>query len=103
MKQSFRAILPAIEEPIPFDDLVVRAKRFATVVVGEAGAAPPAAGTRPRPILMVVGPEAGLSAGEQKRLMAASAERVSISDHRLRSETAAVVMTGLFAERRNRD
>lgn len=99
MKQSFRAILPAVEEPVSFDELVARAKSFPSVVIGEASTPHASTSARPRPILIVVGPEAGLSSDEQNRLMGQGAQRVSVSDHRLRSETAAAVLTGLFAGR----
>lgn len=100
MKQSFRAILPVVDEPVSFDTLIERARDFACVVVGDAGAPRPVARVRPRPLLIVVGPEGGLSDEERDRLVEAGGERVAVSDHRLRSATAAVVLTGLFAERR---
>jgi 16S rRNA (uracil1498-N3)-methyltransferase len=97
MKQSFRAILPAIDTPVSFDQLVVRAESFPSVLVGEVSASQPSASARPRPILIVVGPEAGLTSDEQSRLMAAGAAGVSVSRHRLRSETAAAVLSARFA------
>jgi RsmE family RNA methyltransferase len=54
---------------------------------------------RPRgDTVVVVGPEAGLSPDELERLREAGARSVSVSRHRLRAETAAVVLVSALAQ-----
>lgn len=93
IKQSFRSYLPHVSQPVPFEELVSTARRTERTVVGDRDA--PA----PRPFgaqstLVVVGPEAGLTANELGALTGAGAERAGVSTHRLRSETAAVALLG---------
>jgi 16S rRNA (uracil1498-N3)-methyltransferase len=92
MKQSFRAWLPRVDAPADLSRVIAAAGRADEVVVGDQG------GERWRPrspaprTLVVVGPEAGLSPGEIDALRGAGARLVSVSRHRLRSETAAVAL-----------
>jgi 16S rRNA (uracil1498-N3)-methyltransferase len=92
MKQSFRAWRPGVVEPVPFDALVSIARRTRRVVVGEAGAAGPAARNPFENTTVVVGPEAGLSHDEITALRRAGAETAAVSPGRLRSETAATAL-----------
>ena len=54
-----------------------------------AGELDPAQGTRERPIVLVVGPEGGLTPAEEAELEAAGARPVRVGPHVLRIETAA--------------
>jgi 16S rRNA (uracil1498-N3)-methyltransferase len=91
MKQSFRSVLPTIDGPLSFEALLARVADCGSVVVGDADA-PLLAGTIvPRPDLIVVGPEGGLTDTEYRQLDEAGCRRVAVSAKRLRSETAAAV------------
>jgi 16S rRNA (uracil1498-N3)-methyltransferase len=98
MKQSGRAWLPTIENPRTVDTLAreVEAGEYGTAFVGDQGGSsmPPAVAD---PVIVLVGPEAGFSTREMERLENARALRVRVSTHRLRAETAAVVMVSSLA------
>lgn len=96
MKQSFRSVLPAIQTAVTFEDLIARADGFDRVVVGDTAGTPLAAGQWQGSLLMVVGPEGGLTPGEIAGLRDKGAEIGSVSRHRLRSETAAAAMATLM-------
>jgi 16S rRNA (uracil1498-N3)-methyltransferase len=101
MKQSGRSWLPAVEDPVGVDVLVARFGGFTRVVLADpAGGAAPPPEARPPDTLAIVGPEAGFTVGETRSLVDAGAERVALSDHRLRAETAAIVLASLLAPRR---
>ncbi len=95
MKQSFRSFLPHVDEAIAFDALLDEASRSSSVLVADADAPAMDIHPRPRPIMIVVGPEGGLTPDERGRLDSLGCEPVSVSTHRLRSETAAAALTGL--------
>jgi 16S rRNA (uracil1498-N3)-methyltransferase len=96
MKQSFGATLPVVERPVTFDTLH-DAIAASPAIVADADAPRLAPGARSRPLVLVVGPEAGLAPDERERLAAAGCEMASISTRRLRAETAAALLTGLVA------
>lgn len=97
IKQSYRAVLPHVGEPVTFEQLVSAARKFSRVVVGHRPS-PPVLPSRPdgrsgvRDTLVVVGPGAGLTDEEVEALQEAGAEFAQVSSHRLRSETAAVAL-----------
>lgn len=94
MKQSGRAWLPSIGDARTLVSLAsdVASGRYGRVVVGDAGAPALKSDARGGDAMAVVGPEAGLTDAEVARLVAAGAQRASVSSHRLRAETAAVVL-----------
>lgn len=98
MKQSFRAWLPAIEEVRTFTDLAGAVNRYDVVVVGDPDA-PPLAGAPGARVLVVVGPEAGLSTAETGRLRDAGCTFASAGPGRLRSETAAAALVACLCSR----
>jgi 16S rRNA (uracil1498-N3)-methyltransferase len=95
MKQSFRSFLPSVDDAIGFDALLGRASLSPSVLVGDADAPAIDVHPRPRPIMIVVGPEGGLTPDERDRLGSLGCESASVSAYRLRSETAAAALTGL--------
>jgi 16S rRNA (uracil1498-N3)-methyltransferase len=99
MKQSGRAWLPTIGDARSIDALAgdVASGRFARSVVGDAGAPALVPIARDGDAMAIVGPEAGFTEVEVARLVAAGAERVSVSSNRLRAETAAVVLVAALA------
>jgi 16S rRNA (uracil1498-N3)-methyltransferase len=95
MKQSFRSVLPDIDSAIRFDDLLARAQETAVVIVGDSTAGSPGMVAHDRPLMIVVGPEGGLTDRERGALAAVGARAVSVSPFRLRSETAAASLVAL--------
>ncbi len=89
VKQSFRSVRPAVDDPVTFEELLVTVRAVPRVVVGmQESPPPPPFGEQDT--LVVVGPEAGLSAAEAKSFEDAGVRFAGVSPHRLRSETAAV-------------
>lgn len=99
MKQSGRAWLPSIADARSLSSLAgdVASGRFGRAVVGDAGAPALSATPRSGDVMAIVGPEAGFTEAEVTRLVDAGAERASVSSHRLRAETAAVVLVAALA------
>lgn len=101
MKQSGRAWLATIADARSLgslaSELAARTHDYGRVVVGDAGAPALAAAAPTTDALAVVGPEAGFTESEVASLVRAGAERVSVSSHRLRAETAAVVLVSALA------
>jgi 16S rRNA (uracil1498-N3)-methyltransferase len=104
-KQSQRAVVPVVREPITVPGLAEEAGRFDVVLVPweEAppdglgiGAALDAAGATPgSSVLLVIGPEGGFTEAEVAVLEAAGGVAVTLGDTVLRTETAAVVALAL--------
>ncbi|MFQ5510923.1 MAG: RsmE family RNA methyltransferase [Candidatus Krumholzibacteriia bacterium] len=92
MKQSFRSILPSIESVVSFEGLLEEASGHSLVIAGEADAPPLAVEAPGGSLLLVVGPETGFTAGEVGRLEGRGCRFRSVSNHRLRSETAAAAL-----------
>jgi len=96
MKQSFQSFLPTIDPVISFEELAEWVEPAGLAVVGENDAPPFSRPGRTGHILLIVGPEGGLSGPERDRLASAGAIFASSSPNRLRSETAAVSMSSLI-------
>jgi 16S rRNA (uracil1498-N3)-methyltransferase len=104
-KQSQRAEVPVVRDPLSFDELAAEAARFDVVLVPweEAttgglgiGEALDAAGATPdTSVLIVIGPEGGLAADEVSALEAAGGVACTLGDTVLRTETAALVAVSL--------
>lgn len=101
MKQSGRAWLSSIADARSLgslaSDVAARTPDYGRVVVGDAGGPALSAAARTADALAIVGPEAGFTEAEVAALVRAGAERVSVSSHRLRAETAAVVLVSALA------
>ncbi len=93
-KQSRRAWLPRLHEPLEFADLIELAQSWALVVAdaADSSAGVPAASTNSGSLL-VVGPEGGLTQREKQALLDAEARVINLGPHILRTETAAVAGT----------
>jgi 16S rRNA (uracil1498-N3)-methyltransferase len=92
MKQSFRSFLTAVDPPRDFDALPGLCATVDRVVVGGQGAPPVPPRQKGEKVMVVVGPEAGLSDDETAALTRAGAREGSVSPFRLRSETAAAAL-----------
>ncbi len=97
MKQSGRGWLPVVHDAVDADALARSFGSYGATYVGDAdGEAFPSGGAA-GDTLIAVGPEAGFTPGEMSVLAAAGARPVSVSRHRLRAETAAVVLVAAAA------
>lgn len=110
LKQSQRAWLPRLHDPVDLDRLIAVAAGYDRVLVchevhhpdQQLGRRLPTLlertdPNRPPRLLVVVGPEGGLRRDEVDRLCNdADAEIVGLGDSRLRAETAAIVAVGVI-------
>lgn len=102
VKQSRRAWLPEVEQPVGTDELAarcdsVRGRGGAALVLHESAQVPIAAAVRepaPAELLLVVGPEGGITDEELAVLRAAGAREVRLGPEVLRASTAAAVALG---------
>jgi 16S rRNA (uracil1498-N3)-methyltransferase len=96
-KQSRRLRIPHVCEPSDLERLGRRIGASALTLVLHEGAVEPLRGValpESGEVLLVVGPEGGLSDGEVAQLSAAGGRAVSVSDGVLRTSTAGVVALG---------
>ena len=99
VKQCGRAVIPKIEMPAIFDDVV---KRDVVKIVCEqltpASRMPQAA----RSVVIFIGPEGGFSERELELARESGAFFMHLGPRRLRAETAAIVATALLSGARER-
>ncbi len=99
-KQARRPWVPVVEEPVSTAELADRVRVAAGALVLHEGASdalaaagPPSAGD----LLLVVGPEGGITDAELAELAAAGARTVRLGPEVLRASTAAAVALGALA------
>lgn len=109
-KQSHCASAMEVRSPIGIDDLIRGLPSGTLAVVcaqGGAGLAEVIRRTRPRGILIAVGPEGDFDGGESAKLANAAFVAAGLGPNRLRSETAAVaavsIAAGLMYDERGED
>lgn len=104
MKQSLRVYLPKVEIFDSLDDVFKRDMSSTLILQadaeGELAVGKVQNNADPENILMVVGPEGGLSDRECELLKANRAQRITLGDYRLRAETAAIMMTARFGNKK---
>jgi 16S rRNA (uracil1498-N3)-methyltransferase len=95
-KQSRRTWLPLLHEALTIEELVASRPAAATCLLAPEGptrlldwAASAPNGTRVLPLRLLVGPEGGFTAQEERFLADSGAERAHLGPHVLRIETAA--------------
>jgi 16S rRNA (uracil1498-N3)-methyltransferase len=99
-EQSGRVQLPAIEEPVPFAELLRAEHPGARLILdplaerGLAAAVPAGA-----PVLLLIGPEGGFSAAEVEAARRAGFTGVRLGRRVLRAETAAIAAAAIAAAR----
>jgi len=93
--QSGRSWLPTIDEPVPLQQALDNVKLHTIIVGNQQGA--PASALR-APVAVFVGPEGGFSHQESALLLEAGARQWRVSSNRLRTETAAVVLTAAVVQ-----
>jgi 16S rRNA (uracil1498-N3)-methyltransferase len=100
-KQSLRTHLPVVELPIEFEDLLDRAIDFDLTLIAapDKGSISVHAAIKKRPgpsrVLLLVGPEAGFTDEERETAISSGFVRVSLGPRRLRTETAAQIVSAL--------
>ena len=103
-KQSRRAWVPVVGEPLTTPQVADRIERSAALVLHEAAAEPltaaplPAAGD----LVLVVGPEGGLDPAELAAFTAAGARLVRLGEPVLRTSTAGAAALAVLSARTNR-
>jgi len=113
VKQARRACLPSVAEPVTSRQLAGRVREVvaaggAAVVLHEAATtaladvALPAPSSAPPALLVVVGPEGGISDAEVAALEEAGAVTARLGPHVLRTSTAGPVAVALLSERLGR-
>lgn len=98
MKQSLRVYLPEVR-PVKSLDSIINGEEQDTLILHanqEGNVTDYKLSDNIKRIVMVVGPEGGLSVSEQALLKKAGAVGLRLGDYRLRAETAAMVMTSRF-------
>ncbi|CAN5234162.1 RsmE family RNA methyltransferase [soil metagenome] len=97
MKQSLRVYLPSVKITESVDALLAQNKKETVILhADQQGKSTGYTLTDVERVLMVVGPEGGLSERERALLKQAGAEDLRLGDYRLRAETAAMVMASRF-------
>lgn len=92
-KQSGRAVIPKLEAPTPFDDLMPRENK----ILFDADA--PATSPAGNPATLLIGPEGGWSDREIQTAREHGATFAQLGPRRLRAETAAIVACALLNDR----
>ena len=95
MKQSKRAVLPGVRDPISISELLL-AGSFEYIFYGDSEGLPGPPLKKPRlgeRVLLVIGPEGGFSSEEIRELESQEAIPISLGPRRLRAETAAVTLS----------
>lgn len=100
IKQSMRVVLPEIKYLGEFNSLLNQISVYDMTMFGDISdmarnVRQQIHDSNPKSLMIVVGPEAGFNEEETGALRAAEAIGVRIGDHRLRTETAAITLTGI--------
>jgi len=100
MKQSLRVFLPAIEKVKSLDELLKSEGASTRIIHADQHGSvdQPTFSDSVKRLLLVVGPEGGLSGDEKKLLEERGAYRFRLGDYRLRAETAAMAMVSVFGQ-----
>jgi len=95
VKQSGRSVIPGIEEPAPFEEVIRRAGQK---ILFDADSEP-ATWQPGEPATLFIGPEGGWSEGELHFARENGCAFARLGVRRLRAETAAIVATALVTAR----
>ncbi len=96
-EQAHRAVRPALQISGGFADVLTKAEAFDLALLADTGEARPLKiilqnQPAPKRVLIVIGPESGLTAREVQAARKAGAQPVSLGPRILRTETAALVL-----------
>ncbi len=102
-KQSLRTIVPKIHPPVKFDDIIQMPIEYHLSLIADMTHEPSSLerlfADSPREVLLLVGPEAGLSTKEIERALEVSFQPIKLGPRRLRAETAAILFASLVMEK----
>lgn len=103
MKQSLRVFLPKIETANSLAEMLQREDKSVQIIQADQNGSStiPKVSESTKRLLMIVGPEGGLSEKEIALLTKSGADKVKLGDFRLRAETAAMVMASSFGHKSN--
>jgi 16S rRNA (uracil1498-N3)-methyltransferase len=95
VKQCGRSVIPAIEPPASFDEVIARPERRIVFDLNGAPAsageqAPAEAGPFGAPLILLIGPEGGWTDEELEAAKTAGCAFSRLGTRRLRAETAAI-------------
>jgi 16S rRNA (uracil1498-N3)-methyltransferase len=100
LKQSKRSHLMRVEDPRGLEDLLAALPPEATIWGADPrGEDPRGARFGPGPLLLLVGPEGGLSPGERARVEEKGIAWISLGGNRLRAETASLTLVAVALAR----
>ena len=99
--QCGRGILPQVEKPISFTDLVTRIAKEKTLVCYEEGGAPLGEQISKEDVALslVIGPEGGLDLSEVEKMKAAGGIVVTMGPRIMRTETAPIAAMAVLMEK----
>ncbi len=102
-KQSLRTVTPEIMQPVRYIDILESAIEYHTSLIADMNLPPEDLKTLlydgPRDVLLVVGPESGLTPQEVAKSLEYGFKPIKLGPRRLRVETAAILFTSLVMEK----
>lgn len=102
-KQSLRTIVPKIHPPVKFDNIIQMSIDYHLSLIADMTHEPSSLerlfADSPREVLLLVGPEAGLTNSEIEKALAADFKPIKLGPRRLRVETAAILFASLVMEK----
>jgi 16S rRNA (uracil1498-N3)-methyltransferase len=97
IKQSKRSVLPKISDPIIFTELIKLTENYNCIILAEVDGKPLEPDQLIGDCLVLVGAEGGFSPEEIEQIRKCDPIIVSLGNRRLRTETAAILTTGLVS------
>jgi len=102
-KQSFRTVIPEILQPIAFHDILKLPLDYHQSLIADMNHPPEKLenmlSDSPREVLLLVGPESGLTQREAEQAIEAGFKPIKLGPRRLRVETAAILFAALVMEK----
>lgn len=96
MKQSGRTLLPALKDPITFDELLEIKENYELAILFDPSGENPLEISIPSRVLIAIGPEGGFSPEEVEKAFKSGFQVLSLGDRILRAETASCVAIALL-------
>ena len=102
-KQSLRTVIPEIAEPVRYRDILGMAIDYHLSLIADMRLSPEDLKQMlydgPRDVLIVVGPESGLTSAEVSAALDSGFKPIKLGPRRLRVETAAIFFSSLVMEK----
>ena len=102
-KQSLRTVIPEIMPLVHYEDILRMPIDYHLALIADMRVTPENLDMllkdTPREVLLLVGPESGLTNSESDRAIAAGFKPIKLGPRRLRVETAAILFTSLVMEK----